>query len=202
MPGISAQAGSTGPFVCETALSACYGRPRDHKHGPGGAVEDGTGHRAEKRAGDGPEAARADDNHYGVTGMGEAHDLLGGVALQDLLVRLDCLLVDEAMCAVECAARVRHLLAQLLLVVGVPKRPEGRPHVDENRPCAERSRKRCAGADRPIGRLRPVRRDDDVPPAHGRCFHGQIVLGSTLCSEIAPLERNGGKASRDEREQE
>ena len=67
-----------------------------------------------------------------------------------------------------------HLLAQLLLVVRLPERPDRRPHVEEHGASPQRVRELATGGHSLIGARRAVRCDDDRPLACG--FHGAIVL--------------------------
>lgn len=108
---------------------------------------------AKERAGNRAEAPRADDDHCSITATREFHDLLGRVALEDLLVCLHSLFVQEFPGAIERDARVCHLLAQRFLIVRLTKCPKRRPNEDEYGPRAEGFRERRACSNGALGRI-------------------------------------------------
>jgi hypothetical protein len=134
-------------------------------------MDDRARDRAEERAGYGAETARANHDQRGVAVASELDDSISRASFEDLLLRVDPLLDDELAGTIESHARLRHLLAQLFLVVGDAKRPEGRPNVDEDGRRPERARYPRSRDDRLVGPLGAVSRDDDRFSVAMRMLH-------------------------------
>ena len=141
------------PLRRSTKRSLRLGATRDDEHRSVGPVDDRARDRAEQRPRDETESARADDDQRRVPRLREFDDPFGGASFEDLRVGVDAFVPGERRRAVERVARMGQLLAQLLLIVGLPERANRRPDVDEDGARANRPRRAC-----PLGNRRGQRR--------------------------------------------